>query len=254
MNEKQIIGTISGSIRKFWDEICKYALEFEKLGVKIISPEISEVEDSNKEFIYLKNDKAKTIEGIEKKHLFCIARSDFLFVVNPKGYIGISTALEIGYALSRGILVYTLEEPTDIVIKKLSILNPKPSAIIKDTIKNKSIKSSLDENLSNLQEYFARKVIERGFENETEKDLLILLIEELGELSHIIRTFSGLKIKKSTLEKKDHLNLEGEIADILIYIIILANKLGIDLFESLKIKENENEKREWVVFDPQNST
>lgn len=254
MNKIQIIGTISGSIRKHWDEICKYAIEFEKLGVKIISPEISEIMDSNKEFIYLKSDKVKTIEMIEKKHLFNISKSDFLFVINPQGYIGISTALEIGYALSRDIMIYTLEEPTDIVIKKLCILNPSPLEIIKDTIKHKLTIDKLDENLSNLQKYFARKVIERGFENETEKDLLILLLEELGELSHIIRTFSGLKIKKSTLENKHHLNLEGEIADILIYIIILANKLGIDLFNSLKIKENENEKREWVVFDPHNST
>ena len=219
-----------------------------------MSPEISEIKDLKKEFIYLKTDKAKTIEMIEKKHLSCISRSDFLFIINPQGYIGISTALEIGYALSKGIMVYTLEEPSDIVIKKLCILNPSPVEIIKDIKKHKLIINELDENLSNLQKYFARKVIERGFENETEKDLLILLIEELGELSHIIRTFSGLKIKKSTLENKLHLNIEGEIADILIYIIILANKFGIDLFSSLKIKEIENEKREWVIFDPHNST
>lgn len=254
MEKIQIFGTISGSFRKFWDDIKKIISEFEKRDIRILSPKISKVSQSKDEFVYLNHDKSNPIEIIEKKHLLCISQSDFLFIVNPQGYVGISTSLEIGYALSKGIKVYALEEPTDSLLKTILISNLTIPEIIEDIKENKLSKTNLDEKISNLQMYFSKKVIERGFDNETEKDLLILLLEEIGELSHIIRTFSGLKIKKETLNKKKKLNLEGELADIFIYILILANKFGINLYDSLRKKEIENEKREWVVFTPDSNS
>lgn len=254
MDKIEICGTISGSIRKFWNEIIKYILEFEKNGVKILSPKISKTKNIKDDFVYLINDKSKPIETIEKIHLLNILHSDFLFVVNPKGYIGISTSLEIGYALSKGIKVYSLEEPSDTLLKENIIYNLSISEIIDSEIQKKREEISIEENLSSLQKYFNKKIIERGFDKETEKDILILILEELGELSNIIRTFSGLKIKKETLKQKKYFDIGEELADILIYLIILANKFGIDLYNALKIKELENEKREWIVFDPNSKT
>lgn len=254
MDKIEIYGTISGSIRKFWNEIIKYILKFEKNGVKILSPKISLIKNNKDDFIYLINDKSKPIETIEKTHLLNISHSDFLFVVNPKGYIGISTSLEIGYALSKGIKVYSLEKPSDTLLKEYITYNLSISEIIDTEIEKKREEVSIEENLSSLQKYFNKKIIERGFDKETEKDILILILEELGELSNIIRTFSGLKIKKETLKQKKHFDIGEELADILIYLIILANKFGIDLYNALKIKELENEKREWIVFDPNSKT
>ena len=122
--------------------------------------------------------------------------------------------------------------------------------MIDHEIEKKREKIDIKENLSGMQKYFSKKIIERGFDKETEKDLLILILEELGELSNTIRTFSGLKIKKESLKQKKKFDVGEELADILIYIIILANKFGVDLYNAIKIKEIENEKREWIVFDP----
>ena len=250
MDKIEIYGTISGSIRKFWDEIIKCILEFEKNGVKILSPKISLTKNLKDDFVYLINDKSKPIETIEKTHLLNISHSDFLFVVNPKGYIGISTSLEIGFALSKGIKVYSLEKPSDTLLKEYITYNLSILEMIDHEIERKREKIDIKENLSDMQKYFCNKIIERGFDKETEEDLLILILEELGELSKIIRTFSGLKIKKETLKQKKQFDVGEELADILIYIIILANKFGVDLYNAIKIKEMENEKRDWIVFDP----
>ena len=177
MDKIEIYGTISGSIRKFWKEIIKYIKEFEKNGIKILSPKISGAKNIKDDFVYLINDKTKPIETIEKTHLLNISHSDFLFVVNPKGYIGISTSLEIGYALSRGIKVYLLEKPSDILLKKYTTYNLPISKIIDLEIEKKREEINLDENLSILQKYFNRKIKERGFDKETEKDILILILE-----------------------------------------------------------------------------
>ena len=101
--------TISGSLRKFLKEISDYYLEFESHGVKVLSPKISKIKNPDDQFIYFEEDGNKPIKYIEKNHLLNIAQSDFLFVVNPNGYIGNSTLLEIGYALAKNIKIFSSE-------------------------------------------------------------------------------------------------------------------------------------------------
>ncbi|MBI3337538.1 MAG: nucleotide pyrophosphohydrolase [Candidatus Staskawiczbacteria bacterium] len=97
--------------------------------------------------------------------------------------------------------------------------------------------------LAVLQHYIHEMVVRRGFDKETPRDVLLLLMEEVGELAKAIRKYVGLKTDK---EKKDkYPALEGELADVLIYILDLANLLQVSLFHALHEKEKENEKRSW---------
>ena len=57
-----------------------------------------DIRDQKTDFILLKSDISDNIRLIEESHLKAISRSNLLFVINPKDYIGISTAFEIGYA------------------------------------------------------------------------------------------------------------------------------------------------------------
>lgn len=45
---------------------------------------------------------------LAEKHLAAIRQSDFLYLYNPCGYIGINTALEVGYAHAHGIPIVAL--------------------------------------------------------------------------------------------------------------------------------------------------
>jgi len=85
--------------------------------------------------------------------------------------------------------------------------------------------------------------VRRGFDKETPRDVLLLMVEEVGELAKALRKYLGLK---SDLERKDwYPALEGELADVFIYLLDLSNLFQISLFHALHTKEQENEKRSW---------
>lgn len=96
--------------------------------------------------------------------------------------------------------------------------------------------------LSELQKYFHHKAIERGFDKETAQDTLLLMTEELGELAKAIRKTVGIKTE-DTGKKYD---LEGELADVQIYLLHLANILNIDLEQAFWKKEEKNNQRTWT--------
>lgn len=155
--------------------------------------------------------------------------------------------MEIGYAISRGIPIYSEEKPEEyllnLYIKKYG--NHKEILAYHkkhyEKIKQDNFPRSLG--LKELQEYIDLKVKERGFEDESPKDLLVLLIEEVGEFAKAIRKYSGIKVDSERREK--YPALQEEIADVLIYIIDLANALNIDLDASYRIKDDINDSRFW---------
>ncbi|KKN00010.1 hypothetical protein LCGC14_1142100 [marine sediment metagenome] len=238
--------TISGSLRKFLDRIRVYIRDFEKNSIKVLSPKISEIQTNKDGFIYFKNDKKKPIDLIEKTHLLNISYSDFLFVVNPNGYIGTSTLIEIGYALALNKKIFSSDLPSDMLLRQFVISGKTiPQIIELLPLKRHKKLSELSPNLNKIQKYIRMKVIEREFDDESENDLFILLLEEIGELATIIRVYSGLKTKETTIQNQKLLNVEEEIADIFIYILIFANKFGINLFKSFISKERKNEDQKW---------
>lgn len=104
--------------------------------------------------------------------------------------------------------------------------------------------SKLDENttLKDLQKYVNDMIEIRGFSKETPQDVMLLLTEEIGELAKEIR-----KSRKYYLDanKNNELDVEGEIADVFIYILSMCRVMNVNLIEALKNKEERNCKREW---------
>jgi nucleoside 2-deoxyribosyltransferase len=114
-NRNKICATISGSFNKHFQEIKNKIIEFKQNEIEVLSPKLGDVLFKDNGFTILERNKGAPID-IEYEHLLSIARSDFLYVVNPEGYIGNSVSFEIGYALSKGIPIYALEKPVDYVI------------------------------------------------------------------------------------------------------------------------------------------
>jgi NTP pyrophosphatase (non-canonical NTP hydrolase) len=96
--------------------------------------------------------------------------------------------------------------------------------------------------LGDLQQYYHQASIDRGFDKETAQDIFILFAEEMGELARIVRKTSGLK---SRVSAKD-LDVSGELADLLIYLLHMANAYGIDLEQAFRDKEEQNKQRTWA--------
>jgi len=103
----------------------------------------------------------------------------------------------------------------------------------------------LDEksSLGDIQRYMNEAIEARGFSNETSKDILLFLTEELGELAKAIRKETKMKMD---VNKNDGFDVKGEIADIFSYILAMCRTHEIDLLQAFKEKEKENNKRTWI--------
>lgn len=100
--------------------------------------------------------------------------------------------------------------------------------------------------LANVQDYINKVLELRGFSNQTVKDKLLLLTEEVGELTKSVRkNLPGASVDHNRICNYD--SIESEIADVLIVLISIANILNIDVFKCLKEKEKINIKRTWKI-------
>ena len=98
--------------------------------------------------------------------------------------------------------------------------------------------------LQEIQQYIKNVIKIRGFEAQEIEKTMLLLIEEVGELAKSIRkNATDMSIDKKKINNYD--TIESEVADVLIVLTTVCNKLNIDLYKALKDKEEENIKREW---------
>ena len=97
-----------------------------------------------------------------------------------------------------------------------------------------------DDSLRKIQHYVLEACEERGFAHDS-MNKFVMLTEEVGELAKAYRKHRGMKFSKPT----DKLNLEEEMADVLITLLGFANTLDIDIFDAFAAKEQKNRLRTW---------
>jgi hypothetical protein len=109
--------TIIGSFRKFYSEICSLIDEFESNGITVLSPKKSYIVNELNGYVILNSDnKLKKPYQIQQRVFECAEKSDFIYVWNPNGYIGVSTAYEIGHIVEMGKTLYYKEIVDDLPI------------------------------------------------------------------------------------------------------------------------------------------
>jgi NTP pyrophosphatase (non-canonical NTP hydrolase) len=96
--------------------------------------------------------------------------------------------------------------------------------------------------LDELQRYVAQLERDRGFSHQSVTQQCLLLGEEVGELFKAVRKHERLR-----LDAEARVGSAGEeLADILIYVCSIANRLDVDLHGALEAKEEVNRQRVWV--------
>ena len=93
-----------------------------------------------------------------------------------------------------------------------------------------------------LQQYMDEICKERGWNKDNYAEKFLLFTEEVGELAKAIRKNQGLYQEKA---KQKHLGLEEEFADVLSYLLDLANYFQVDLETAFREKEQLNATRIW---------
>ncbi|MFK7920588.1 MAG: MazG nucleotide pyrophosphohydrolase domain-containing protein [Bacteroidia bacterium] len=97
--------------------------------------------------------------------------------------------------------------------------------------------------LKQLQQYQADICKARGWDKASTLETFLLFSEEFGELAKAIRNRLALYQEKN--KEIDATELEGEFADVLSYLMELANHFQIDLESVYRTKEEVNAKRTW---------
>ena len=244
MSTKKLSVVISGSFRRHFDGISEAVKTFESLGVSVLSPRASKVVDPGEEFAILETDNTSDPKTLEQRHLDAITNADALYLYDPDGYIGDSSKMELGWTIALGKPVFCKKLVDDSPLKLFCGKVATPEEVV-DELSNRSPIDTINERSSvvALQHYIHDMVMRRGFDKETPRDALLLFVEEVGELAKAMRKYLGLKTDQDKQER--YTKLEHELADVLIYLLDIANLLDISLFSAFRDKEVENEKRIW---------
>lgn len=96
--------------------------------------------------------------------------------------------------------------------------------------------------LKELQHYPAEVCQERGWTKDTPAEKFVLFIKEVGELAKAMRKAAGLYEERA---KQHEMSLEEEFADVLSYLLDLANCFQVDLEKAFRAKEQINQSRTW---------
>lgn len=95
--------------------------------------------------------------------------------------------------------------------------------------------------LAALQRYVDACENERGFSAQSAIEKCLLLGEETGELFRAVRKASGLKTDPASKA----VDVGEELADILNYLLAIANRFSVDLDAAYRLKESRNRQRLW---------
>ncbi len=110
--------TVSGSFRKAMTEVAQAVDQFQTLGCAVLSPADPRVVDAFGEFLFVASDRLRNIRMVQQRHLAAIQASDLLWIVAPHGYVGSSTAMEIGFAAAVGTPVFSADVPSDLTLRQ----------------------------------------------------------------------------------------------------------------------------------------
>ncbi|KXK10918.1 MAG: hypothetical protein UZ22_OP11002000546 [Microgenomates bacterium OLB23] len=96
--------------KKFKKEERLFSRKLKKLGINVYASPLhaSRVWESLEEA-----DKVAFAAGATYRHFHKIRKSDAIFVLNVKGYIGVSTNLEIGFAAALDKRIFFMEDDID---------------------------------------------------------------------------------------------------------------------------------------------
>lgn len=113
MNPESLRTVISGSYRRHLRQLYELKHQLEKIGVNVLSPVGSFALNPNEEFIFLDADPIHDKRLLQDSVFGKIRTSAFLVLANFDGYIGKAALMEVGYALSFGLQILTVEPVED---------------------------------------------------------------------------------------------------------------------------------------------
>lgn len=109
--------TLSGSFRRDQTGIKRAYRELVTCGCQVLSPHRLDFDAPAQLFVRDSAERSSSEISLETHHLLAIKQSDFVWVHLPDGYLGVSAAMEIGYATALGLPVFSDQIPKETVFQ-----------------------------------------------------------------------------------------------------------------------------------------
>lgn len=119
---------ISGSYAKHVDRILDARAEFLSLGAEVLRP-VNDEKIVDGEMTRMAGD-PEDIAGIRRAQFEAIYSSDILYIVNPGGYVGPASTLDVGFAYSLQIPVWTSEPAFEDAVRVLVSNHGSPEELL----------------------------------------------------------------------------------------------------------------------------
>jgi len=133
MTMPMLLATVSGSFHRHMAAIAEAVAELTDLGVHVLSPADPRIVAAHHDFFFVASDKTRSVRLVQDRHLESITASAFLWLVTPDGYVGQSASMEVGYAVARGVAVYSTTLPSDLTLRQYVRQVPHVRAAIMDS-------------------------------------------------------------------------------------------------------------------------
>jgi NTP pyrophosphatase (non-canonical NTP hydrolase)/nucleoside 2-deoxyribosyltransferase len=226
---------LCGSYRRNPAELREELAALIRAGCAVLSPESVDFVDEVDGFVLTEAEVGQEPTAVEARHIAALRSADFVWLHVPGGYVGASAALELGVAHGLDIPVFSARRPNDPLISEFVRVVPSPVDAVdwaRDRLRTPAGP------LRDLQSYYGRMAAMRGFSAESPQDTMLLLTEEIGELARAVRR--RVALVRSDAGGEDP---AAELADVQLYVLHLANAIGVDLADAVAAKEQVNHAR-----------
>jgi NTP pyrophosphatase (non-canonical NTP hydrolase) len=227
-SEAVVSAVVCGSFKRDPEALRRDFSQLQDAGCRVLSPLDLDFVEEVDGFVYGREDRGWTSDEIERRHLRAMEKADLVWLHCPGGYVGSSAAMELGFARALGIRVFAAELPADVTLSELVWVCESPAAAAAAV--QRDLGEAPSESLRVLQSYYARAARERGWSKESAAQTLDLLKGEIEELD-------------AALGQDAEAAAALELADVQLYVVHLANVLGIELGEAVQAKEKINATR-----------
>lgn len=102
---------VSGSFNRHMDELEEAVFQLTEAQHEVLAPRSLGIVDCDGAFLFVVGNKVRKVEYVVDEVFRAIGDFSLLVVVAPKGSVGMSVAMEIGFAIALGIPVVS----TDVV-------------------------------------------------------------------------------------------------------------------------------------------
>jgi NTP pyrophosphatase (non-canonical NTP hydrolase) len=143
--------------------------------------------------------------------------------------------MELGHARALGVPIFSASLPEEPVLADGIQILKHPSAVAGVL----DVHGRPGNGVQRLQRYYKAAAKRRGWAAETPAETIDLLRAELEELIVAL----GKRSQGLTVAVDPDADVEGELADVQLYVVHLANALGVDLAEAVSLKERANATR-----------